>query len=172
MLSYSVNCIIITPRPFHETGILCLRRDRIGTNMILVRDRIVSSLGHVEDSPEFKQVPDPANGTRQPGNTAYLVVRALSNDFTYPCSSSRFREQKEQSLGGLTMLITICRQAILNLLRAWRSRFISRIRSGRGLVSGSAQAPLRKIKSSASCPSFARKNRFATGKSLSLLRTI
>lgn len=61
----------------------CLRRDIIGTNMRLGRDRIVSSLGRVEDLPEFKQVPDPANGARKPGNTAHPIVRAPSDDFPH-----------------------------------------------------------------------------------------
>ena len=63
-------------RSFKRTGMFCLRRDIIGTNMRLGRDRIVSRLGGVEDAPEFKQVPDPA-------------------------------------------LITICRQAILNLMSSF-----------------------------------------------------
>ena len=32
-------------------------------------------------SPEFKQVLDPVNGARKPGNTAHPIVRAPSDDF-------------------------------------------------------------------------------------------
>jgi hypothetical protein len=45
VLSYAVNCIIITPRPFRQAGIFFLRRDIIGANLRLGWDRIVSGLG-------------------------------------------------------------------------------------------------------------------------------
>ena len=59
------------------------------------------------------------------GYVGYPVVRVhcAMTVRTSRCSSSRFNEQKEHSPGGVTMLIAICRQAILKIAESRQKPF-------------------------------------------------